>query len=290
MSSDPENKLALAVKDIVAGSVGGVAQVLTGHPLDTVKVRLQTQKELIYKGTVDCLSKTIKEEGFKGLYRGVQSPLVGLAVMNSVMFAAYGQSKAMVQPDPTIPLTIPQYWIAGAMAGFCISFVEGPIDLFKSQMQVPGSKYKSVSECAKNILQSRGLKGAFQGLSATFLRDVPSNAAYFGFYELARNAMVTPGQPVSDLPAWKVMIAGAIGGMAYWTLTYPTDVIKSTIQTDNIFPAQRKYHGIIDCGKKIFAAEGYKGLYKGFTPCFIRSIPANAACFVAYEQARKFLG
>lgn len=35
-----------------------------------------------------------------------------------------------------MPLTLTQYALAGGFAGICISFVEGPIDLFKSQMQV----------------------------------------------------------------------------------------------------------------------------------------------------------
>jgi len=287
-----ESTLSIAIKDITAGSVGGVAQVLSGHPLDTVKVRLQTQAGL-YKGTIDCLTRTVKEEGFMGLYKGVQSPLVGLAVMNSVMFLAYGQSKVLIQSDPNTPLTIPQYLMAGALTGAVISFVEGPIDLFKSQIQVQRageSKYTGVFDCARQIVGRYGIRGMYQGLGPTFLRDIPSNATYFGFYELTRKLMVKPGQNVTDLPAWKVMTAGGVGGFMYWALTYPTDVLKSTIQTDNIDRTQRKYHGIIDCAKKIYIAEGIKGFYKGVTPCLIRSVPANAACFVVYEQARKILG
>jgi len=191
-----------------------------------------------------------------------------------------------------VPLTIPQYVVAGAITGFTISFVEGPIDLFKSQIQVQrvgSSQYKGVADCARQIVGTHGIRGMYQGLGATFLRDIPSNAAYFGFYELSRKVMLKEGETVANLPAWKTMIAGAIGGLMYWSLTYPTDVIKSTIQTDNIDRTKRKYHGIVDCAKKILAAEGIKGLYKGAIPCFIRSVPANAACFVVYEEVRKLI-
>jgi hypothetical protein len=41
-------------------------------------------------------------------------------------------------------------------------------------------------------------------LGATFLRDIPANAAYFGSYEIFRRGMVKPGQKVEELPAWKV--------------------------------------------------------------------------------------
>lgn len=45
----------------------------------------------------------------------------------------------------------------------------------------------------------------------------------------------------------------------------------------------------MDAARKIHAADGMKGFFKGFTPCIIRSFPANAVCFLGYEQARKML-
>jgi solute carrier family 25 carnitine/acylcarnitine transporter 20/29 len=37
-------------------------------------------------------------------------------------------------------------------------------------------------------------------------------------------------------------------------------------------------------------AEGWRGFWRGFTPCMLRACPANAACFFAYETARSLLG
>jgi len=60
-----ESDAARIAKDLVAGTVGGVALVLVGHPLDTLKVRLQTQSVTnpVYSGMVDCAKKTIAGEG-----------------------------------------------------------------------------------------------------------------------------------------------------------------------------------------------------------------------------------
>eukprot|EP01133_Synstelium_polycarpum_P005928 gene5928-6867_t len=294
MSQQRDSALTNALKDILAGSIGGVGQVFTGHPLDTIKVRLQTQPvgAPLYSGTVDCFKKTVAAEGFAGLYKGVTSPLVGLCLMNAVMFLSYGQAKTLIQGDSKKELSIAQLTQAGAMAGLTIAFVESPVDLFKSQLQVQtaGNKqYNGLVDCAKKIFQARGITGIYQGLSSTLLRDIPANAAYFGVYELTRRAFVNEGQRVEQLPAWKVMLAGGVGGMSYWTLTYPIDVIKSSIQTDAIQPSQRRYANLIDCASKIYRQQGIAGFYKGFTPCFIRSMPANAACFVLYEKAREIM-
>lgn len=60
-------------KDVAAGTCGGVAICLVGHPFDTLKVRLQTQptENPLYSGLFDCFKKTLKWEGIGGLYRGV---------------------------------------------------------------------------------------------------------------------------------------------------------------------------------------------------------------------------
>ncbi|KYR00355.1 mitochondrial substrate carrier family protein [Tieghemostelium lacteum] len=299
MTDKHESHLMIALKDILAGSIGGVGQVLTGHPLDTIKVRLQTQPvgAPVYSGTMDCLKKTIASEGFWGLYKGVQSPLVGLSIMNSVMFLSYGQSKSFLQElrgNTHKELSVQDLTIAGSMAGFTIAFVEGPVDLFKSQMQVQyGDKkqYNGIMDCAKKIWQTRGIRGIYQGLGPTLIRDVPANGAYFGFYELTRRAFFQNSgkKSLTELESWKVMVAGAVGGVSYWTLTYPIDCVKSLIQTDAINPIERRYSGVIDCAQKIYKQQGISGFYKGFTPCFLRAIPANAACFVLYEKARAIM-
>jgi len=37
--------------------------VITGHPFDLVKVRLQTTEKGVYNGAIDCVRKTIAREG-----------------------------------------------------------------------------------------------------------------------------------------------------------------------------------------------------------------------------------
>jgi hypothetical protein len=58
-----------------------------------LQVRLQTQPQdkPLYTGLVDCLRKTLKNEGVGGLYKGVASPLAGQAVFNAWQFMLYGQ-------------------------------------------------------------------------------------------------------------------------------------------------------------------------------------------------------
>ena len=109
----------------------------------------------------------------------------------------------------------------------------------------------------------------------------------FGVYEAIKQYMAG-GTDTSGLGRGSLMMAGGLAGGAFWGAVYPTDVVKSVIQIDDY--KNPKYSGSIDACKKILKAEGIGGLYKGFGPAMCRSIPANAACFLAYEVTRSSLG
>ena len=69
-------------KDFVAGSVGGVAQVLTGQPFDIVKVQQATATEPI--GAMTIVRNLYKSEGIKGFYRGTLPPIMGVGACVSI--------------------------------------------------------------------------------------------------------------------------------------------------------------------------------------------------------------
>uniref|UniRef100_A0A6I8PFR8 Solute carrier family 25 member 45 n=1 Tax=Ornithorhynchus anatinus TaxID=9258 RepID=A0A6I8PFR8_ORNAN len=50
----------MPAEEFVAGWISGALGLLLGHPMDTVKVRLQTQNK--YRGIVDCVIKTYRHE------------------------------------------------------------------------------------------------------------------------------------------------------------------------------------------------------------------------------------
>jgi len=302
-----------AWKNVIAGTAGGVAICAVGHPFDTIKVRLQTQghtaqrhQQLLYRNTWDCFVKTLKWEGIGGLYKGVASPLIGQMFFRATLFSSFGQAKKVVssafgaRSDSALPPV--GHFLAGMITGACASFVEGPIDLLKSQVQVQilaerqgtprTSKYnfRNVFQCARVITTHYGLRGIYQGLSATLLRNTPAFSMYFGFNELTRRALASPGQSTASLEGWKYLVAGGTGGFLYWFLTYPADVIKSSMQADSLEASQRKYHNILHCARTLYAEAGIRRFFRGWTPCILRSVPANAVLWVVFEKVRKLIG
>lgn len=94
-----------AFKSFFAGGFGGACCIATGHPLDTIKVRLQTMPHVtagqtpLYRGTWDCASQTVVKEGFFGLYKGMAAPLAGVTPMFAVCFFGFNLGKELFAKD-----------------------------------------------------------------------------------------------------------------------------------------------------------------------------------------------
>ncbi|KAJ2513357.1 hypothetical protein GGI11_004431 [Coemansia sp. RSA 2049] len=297
----PAQKQKVVPKTIVefaAGTMGGWAQVVVGHPFDTIKVRMQTQPSpALYSSSMDCVRSTIRGEGVAGLYKGVTSPLAGIGFCNAVVFAANGFFQRLLQANSSEPLTVSQKAIAGGLAGGVMSFLNCPVELLKVKLQTqygaaatPGHRpYTGVVNCGVRTFQERGFSGLYRGLGITILRDIPSFWAYFGLYEGMKSAFVYRRLGVADgskSNGLEQFFAGGCAGISAWLTAYPQDVIKSRIQMNY------KHKSALDAFNALVGemrASGIRILFRGFGPTILRAFPANAATFVAYEWTVKAL-
>lgn len=283
------------LKNFVAGGVGGACLLLAGHPLDTIKVRLQTQPKpsstqyLVYTGTYDCLRKTVSKEGIMGLYKGMGAPLMGVAPMMAISFFGFALGKQLQQTDPGKPLTSTQLFFSGCLAGLFTTVIVAPGERIKCLLQVQssrgGSKYTGPLDCALQLYKEQGIRSVYKGTLLTLIRDVPSNGLYFLTYENLKINLTPEGQSVSQLSTPRILLAGGVAGILNWTIALPPDVLKSNFQT----AADRTYSGLADVLKTLLREEGPKALYKGSNAVFLRAFPANAACFLGFEVALKGL-
>ncbi|VDK55879.1 unnamed protein product [Anisakis simplex] len=130
--------------------VAGGAGLLIGHPLDTVKARLQTVST--YGGM--CLHEILfqyfksrkwlmnaVEFQVSGLYRGMLVPFATVGVLHSLLFAGYGATLRLLHPGDThidSRKDVPMSEIALAtVVGSIIQLVPAvPIEVVKTNLQV----------------------------------------------------------------------------------------------------------------------------------------------------------
>lgn len=296
----PADGSTSTAKDLFAGTMGGIAQVLTGQPFDTTKVRLQSAPEGTYSGATDVVKQLLKNEGFLGFYKGTLTPLVGVGACVSVQFAVNEfmkriyRTRALADGGP-FELGYDQLYVSGGAAGFANSFLASPIEQIRIrlQTQTPGAplQFHGPVDAARKIVHAGGIPfGLFRGLAPTILREIHGMGMYFMSAEACiKQEMRATGKHRDDISSFHVCAYGAVGGLAMWTSVYPIDVLKSRMQTDALDPQKRQFSGLWQCYKST-VAHGYKSLFRGFGTTLLRAVPANAATFLAFDATRKALG
>lgn len=267
------------IKSFGAGGFGGVCAVLTGHPFDLVKVRLQTG---VYKTTAECLKGTVAKDGLFGFYRGVMPPLLGVTPMFAVSFWGYDLGKKIVgnvRLKKVEDFTIGEISTAGFISAVPTTLVAAPFERVKVMMQIQEGK-ASMGSVVAEMYRTGGIRSIFKGSAATLARDGPGSALYFATYEYLKESLSTPGQDMSLLA---VSVAGGFAGVAMWLGVFPVDTIKSTQQSSNVSIS------IATATKQIYAKGGIKGFFPGVGPALARSFPANAATFVGVEVFKNYI-
>lgn len=238
-----------------------------------------------------ALAKSLKNEGIAGIYRGVSAPLLAVSPVFAVNFWGYDMGQRTVRwwsDQPIGALSINQCIIAGGLSAIPTTAIMAPSERIKCLLQVPNHSYKGFMDCTLQVWRQGGIISVFRGTSLTLLRDGPGSMAWFGVYEYAKRKMmeVQGIDPATGaLSPLAVLTAGGLAGMACWTAAIPADVVKSRYQS----APEGTYTGMIDCYQQLIKAEGYGSLFTGIRPALIRAFPANAACFLGMEVARKAL-
>lgn len=111
-----------SVHHFALGSLAGAFGAFMVYPIDLVKTRMQNQRssrvgEMLYKNSLDCAKKVIKNEGFKGLYSGVLPQLVGVAPEKAIKLTVNDLVRSHFSDNGKI--WIPHEILAGGTAGAC---------------------------------------------------------------------------------------------------------------------------------------------------------------------------
>lgn len=113
-----------SVHHFALGSVAGAFGAFMVYPIDLVKTRMQNQRsrrvgEMLYKNSIDCAKKVVKNEGFRGLYSGVLPQLVGVAPEKAIKLTVNDLVRGHFTEKSTGKIWWPWEILAGASAGAC---------------------------------------------------------------------------------------------------------------------------------------------------------------------------
>ncbi|KAM7116950.1 mitochondrial glutamate carrier 2 isoform 2-T2 [Molossus nigricans] len=270
---------------LINGGVAGLVGVTCVFPIDLAKTRLQNQHgKDIYKGMIDCLTKTARVEGFLGMYQGAAVNLTLVTPEKAIKLAANDFFRQLLMEDGT-QQNLKMEMLAGCGAGMCQVVVTCPMEMLKIQLQdagrlvrqgsapapsssrpctigsAPTHKRPSATLIAWELLHTQGLAGLYRGLGATLLRDIPFSVIYFPLFanlnHLGLNELTGKASFAHSF------VSGCAAGSVAAVAVTPLDVLKTRIQTLKKGLGEDSYSGITDCARKLWIQEGPSAFVKG---------------------------
>jgi solute carrier family 25 carnitine/acylcarnitine transporter 20/29 len=166
------------------------------------------------------------------------------------------------------------FW-AGYISGAAGILIGNPLDVLKVRLQadpsVTPTSYTSNFSSAGSLIR---------GATAPILGYGALNALLFVTYN--RSSAFLNTNPVGT-PAnlWSTWLAGAIGGLASWVVSTPTELVKCRAQLSS------SSSWVIT--KEIVRAEGIRGLYFGGVVTALRDSVGYGFYFWSYELSTRFM-
>ncbi|KAK9766599.1 Fe(2+) transporter [Basidiobolus ranarum] len=280
---------ASVVTHLIAGALAGITEHTVMHPFDSVKTRMQIlnpNPQAVYSGVVQAITRMTTTEGARSLWRGVNSVILGAGPAHALYFATYEHCKTLFGGSG-----LGHHPIATGAAGACATIASdalmNPFDVIKQRMQVHGSNYKSVLECAKNVFKTEGFSAFYVSYPTTLTMTIPFQSIQFATYEYLCGVL----NPNGTYDPKTHIISGGVAGAFAAAATTPLDVAKTLLQTRGTSTNAdvRSASGMLSAFKIILKHDGVRGLLRGWKPRVLSHMPATAISWSTYEYFKWFI-
>ncbi|KAF8165368.1 mitochondrial carrier domain-containing protein [Crassisporium funariophilum] len=290
----------------IAGAAGGVVAMTATYPLIFLSTRAAVETKNEQKSTYQAILDIIKREGVLGLYSGLNSSLLGIAVTNGVYYYFYERSREILLRSKTgsKALSTLESMLSGLIAGSATTLISNPIWVVQTSQAVrtlgSGSNQPAIIkklgffETVQNILAKDGLGAFWRGIGPALILVMNPIIQYTAFEQLknlliARRTNKLRAAGAAQAVAAVVVLSdldffllGAISKLAATSLTYPYIVVKSRLQAGSA--NSLKYKSAFDGLLTILKEEGVEGLYKGIGSKVVQSVLTAAILFAGQRR------
>ncbi|KAK6623857.1 hypothetical protein RUM44_010713 [Polyplax serrata] len=270
------------------GGLASAGAACCTHPLDLLKVQLQTQQEgktSIIRLTLNIINK----HGILSLYNGLTASLMRQLTYSTTRFGIYEIAKqklASGNQKVSFLTTVGMASLAGAAGGF----VGTPADMVNVRMQndiklPPETRrnYKNAFDGLWRVYNEEGVRRLFAGASTATSRAVLMTVGQLSFYDQIKSFLLSTNMFEDNLTTH--FLSSLSAGAIATTLTQPLDVLKTRAMNAKPGEFSSMWHLIVYTAKM-----GPLGFFKGYIPAFIRLGPQTILTFVFLEQLRLNFG
>lgn len=210
-----KSKNSVYFHSILSGGIAGSVVDVVLFPLDTLKTRLQSKQGFLKAG------------GFKNVYSGLSSAIIGSAPSAALFFVTYdsikrfGKNNNHYIQSPTLI-----HMVAASLGEIAACVIRVPTDIVKQRMQV--GLFPSLFQAAVDMKKRHGFYGFYRGFQMTIFREIPFACIQFPLYEQLKSFWIGLEQNKA-ISSIKASLCGMLAGGTAAALTTPLDVMKTRI-------------------------------------------------------------
>ncbi|KAL2337907.1 hypothetical protein Fmac_012353 [Flemingia macrophylla] len=296
-----------------AALFSGVSATL--YPVVVLKTRLQ-----VAQSQVSCINTAftlIRGEGFRALYRGFGTSLMGTIPARALYMAALEVTKSNVGSatvrfglaEPTAAAVANA--AAGLSAAMAAQLVWTPVDVVSQRLMVQGGcdstnpkasalRYINGIDAFRKILSSDGLRGLYRGFGISILTYAPSNAVWWASYSVAQRMVwggvgylckgsdnTTALKPdTKTVMAVQGVSAAVAGGMSA-LITMPLDTIKTRLQVLDGDENGRRGPTAMQTVRSLVREGGWMACYRGLGPRWASMSMSATTMITTYEFLKR---
>ncbi|XP_015750987.1 PREDICTED: mitochondrial dicarboxylate carrier-like [Acropora digitifera] len=270
--------------------LGGIASAMAAcctHPLDLLKVHLQTQQQATHNLTSMGIH-VVRTQGVLALYNGLSASVMRQLTYSTTRYGLYEVVTAELKKTND-PIPFYQKIAVAAAAGFVGGIVGNPADMVNVRMQndvkmldlAKRRNYNHVFDGLYRTATEEGVSTWMRGVTMTSSRALLMTVAQIACYDQAKQFLLTTRFFKDNIITH--FTASFIAGTIATSITQPVDVMKTRLMEAK--PGQ--YKSVAHC--ILYTAKlGPLGFYKGFIPAWVRLAPHTILTWIFLEQLRVF--
>ncbi|KAF2100807.1 tricarboxylate transport protein, mitochondrial precursor [Rhizodiscina lignyota] len=276
----------LPIVSLLSGGVAGGVEAAITYPMEFAKTRVQLRNERGVpspRNPFSIVAQVIRNEGFRALYKGCSTLIVGSIGKDAVRFLCFDTIKHQFADPETGTLTPIRNMLSGMATGVVASVTcVTPTERVKTALIDDArneKRFRNPWHAIKLIVQESGPMGLYRGLAGTTLKQAGATAFRMGTYNILKDYEKKRHIPQTILTNFA---NGAVAGTVTTLATQPFDVVKTRSQSA---------HGAStsEAIKSVLKDNGIRGFWKGTVMRLGRTIVAGGILFTTAEAVAKVL-
>lgn len=276
-----------SLRSFISGGIAGAVSRTVVAPLETIRTHLMVGSN--GHSTMEVFETIMKDEGWKGLFRGNFVNVIRVAPSKAIELFAYDTVKKMLTPklEEQHKLHIPPSLVAGACAGITSTLFTYPLELLKTRLTIEKDVYDNLLHAFVKILREEGPAELYRGLTPSLIGVVPYAATNYFAYDMLKKSYrkISKRDEIGNLAT---LFIGSAAGAISSTATFPLEVARKHMQVGAV-GGRQVYKNMLHALVTIFENEGVGGLYRGLGPSCLKLVPAAGISFMCFEACKKIL-